>query len=172
MWTVWPVVGASMIRPLPRYMPTWPGASLVPSAPGTNTRSPGRSWVMSGTGVPAWNCSLLVRGRLTPAAFHACCIRLEQSHWWAGSPPCALVQSPPKLYGVPSWANAHRIAAATAGGVSGDRVNPDGTACRLFGSQAVASADGTAKPVIAATMRVAAGSHCADAMGVARGGAA
>src|SRR5258708_3338878 len=53
-------------------MPTCPGAVMVPSGPGTNTRSPGRSWAMSGTGVPAWNWSWEVRGGVIPAALYAC----------------------------------------------------------------------------------------------------
>src|SRR5437764_891878 len=123
-------------------MPTWPGAVMVPSAPGTNTRSPGRSWPRSATGVPAWNCSEAVRGRLTPAALYACWTREEQSHWWAGSPPWELVQSPSRWYGVPSWANAHMIAAVTAGGVSGGRLNLDGgaTTVRYAGSGAAGRA--------------------------------
>src|SRR6266704_4138975 len=127
-------------------MPTWPGACMDPSVPGTNTRSPGRSWPRSATGVPAWNCSAEFRGRLTPAALYACWTREEQSHWWAGSPPWELVQSPSRWYGVPSWARAHMIAAVTAGGVSGGRLNPEGGATISVGSHAAASAAGSEIP--------------------------
>src|SRR5256885_16534675 len=109
-------------------MPTWPGASMVPSAPGTNTRSPGRSWPRSATGVPAWNWSLLVRGRLTPAALYACWTRDEQSHWRAGAPEGAAGQSPFRGYGGPRWADPPMIAAGTAGGGAGRRPKPDGGA--------------------------------------------
>ena len=50
-WTSWPVWGAWMTRPPPRYITTWPG--LVPSAPAENSRSPGWIRASGPAGVPA-----------------------------------------------------------------------------------------------------------------------
>src|SRR6266536_4701275 len=62
-----------------------------------------------------------------PAARYACWTSDEQSHWWAGSPECAAVQSPSRWYGVPSCARAQKIAATTAGGVLGGRAKLAGS---------------------------------------------
>jgi hypothetical protein len=62
-----PVCGAWTKRPSPMYMPTWPGWSAVPLLPGMNSRSPGRIWLSSLTGMPAEIWSQVLRGILTPA---------------------------------------------------------------------------------------------------------
>ena len=56
------------------------------------------------------------------------------------------MQSPPKEYGVPSWADAHMIAVVTAAGVSGGRVNPDGGVRISVGSHAAVRAAGSDMP--------------------------
>src|SRR5207248_11634674 len=91
----------------------------------------------------------------------------EQSHWCAGPPEYAAVQSPLRWYGVPSWPRAHMIAVAAAGGVSGGSEKPEG---RDTGPPAPPPAhrtgiapEGSAMPVMAATSWVASGSHFAYA---------
>src|SRR5215467_5318061 len=79
IFTFWPVIGASIILPLPIYMPTCvicrQSVLLVVEK---NTRSPGSSWSTPMTVVPcSW--SRAMRGSVTPADRYAAQTRPEQS---------------------------------------------------------------------------------------------
>jgi hypothetical protein len=77
--TFWPVIGASIIWPLPMYMPTLEiERQLVFEVWLKKTRSPGSSWSML-MGVVACCWSAAMRGTVTPTDPYAAQTSPEQS---------------------------------------------------------------------------------------------